>query len=34
MCRFMVEELDIVGIDIGEGSDFAVQHLIECRNGL
>lgn len=22
MCRFMVEDLDIVGVDVGEGSDF------------
>ena len=33
MCRFMVEDLDIVGIDIGESSDFAVLYLIEYKTG-
>lgn len=31
MYRFMVEDLDIVGVDAGEGSDFAVLHLIEYK---
>lgn len=29
----MVEDLDIVGVDVGEGSDFAVLHHIEYKNG-
>ena len=29
----MVEDLDIVGVDIGAGSDFAVLHLIGYKNG-
>lgn len=29
----MVEDLGIVGVDVGEGSDFAVLHLIEYKNG-
>lgn len=29
----MVEDLDIVGVDIGEDSDFAVLHPIEYKNG-
>lgn len=33
MYRFMGEDLDIVGVDVGEGSDFAVLHLIEYKNG-
>ena len=33
MYRFIVEDLDIVGVDIGEGRDFAVLHLIEYKNG-
>ena len=33
MYRFMVEDLDIVGVDVGEGRDFAVLHLIEYKNG-
>lgn len=31
MCRFMVEDLDIVGVDVGEGSDFAALHHIEYK---
>ena len=33
MCRFMVEDLDIVGVDVGEGSGFTTLHLIEYKNG-
>ena len=29
----MVEDLDIVGVDIGKGSDFVVLHLIEYNFG-
>ena len=29
----MVEDLDIVGVDVGEGSDFAVLHLIGYNFG-
>lgn len=25
MCRFMVEDLDIVGVDVGEGKDYTSQ---------
>lgn len=33
MYRFMVEDLGIVGVDIGEGKDFAILHLIEYSFG-
>ena len=33
MCRFMVDDLDIVGVDTAEGKDFAVLHHIEYKNG-
>lgn len=33
MYRFMGDNLDICGVDVGEGRDFAVLHLIEYKNG-
>lgn len=36
MCHFMGDNLDICGVDIGEGKDYGVEvtlHLIEYKNG-
>ena len=33
MCRFMGEDLGIVGVDTAEGKDFAVLHLIGYKLG-
>lgn len=30
MYRFMVEDLDIVGVDVGEGKDWGVKIGVEC----
>ena len=33
MYRFMVEDLGIIGVDVGEGNDFTTLHLIEYKKG-
>lgn len=33
MCRFMEGDLDIVGVDIGEGRDWGVKTSFRCWNG-